>query len=578
MGAGITNISYYFLRRIPTYTAVLLGGLIILLSLTGCLEQTPQFAARSSIEVTLAADGQSRDIVTTATSVRELLQEAGVTLNDADEVQPPLFTPLTDNLLVTVVRVTESLEVIEQTVPFDRKIVRSEAMTPDDPPVILQAGQSGIEELTVRIVYRDGLESERRVTQTRPVSEAQDEVVMIGVGAATGNLAFSGLIAYLNGGAATLLCGNTAFPEQLATGSGLDGRVFQLSPTGSHLLFTRAVETDGLFNRLYVISTEPGDSARYLGVDNVLWAGWNPGEAVRQEIAYTTGVATSLPPGWEANNDLWIGEVLRSRQSPFTAQQLVEAYPATYGWWGGNYAWSPSGRYIAYAYADEVGILDLENVETPERIRLQRFTEYSTGGDWVWVPSLSWSPGGRYLAFSNHGGADTTSPAFDTWVIDVSERVSAPFAKQTGMWAHPNWSPNSGGRTTPIAYLQATIPLESERSSYTLWLMDQDGSNTRQIFPPPAENSRFPRDQQFMAWGPTGRDIAFVFNDKLHIFNLDNGLAHQVTQDDAISGDPSWAPYGSGIDAELRPTEFNASIANPTPLPDQRLLPNGPQP
>ena len=54
--------------------------------------------------------------------------------------------------------------------------------------------------------------------------------------------------------------------------------------------------------------------------------------------------------------------------------------------------------------------------------------------------------------------------------------------------------------------------------------MDRDGSNTRQLYPPVGENSRFPKGGEFMAWGPGGRDIAFVY--------------------DSAIRNPTWAPYG----------------------------------
>jgi hypothetical protein len=567
---------------------------ITLIFAVACTDQTPQFAGNPTYTVTILADNQTRQFETELSNVRELLESQNISLGDTDEVDPPLFTPLSDNLTITIVRITESVELIDRGIPFGRQIVRSEAMTPDDPPVIIQGGKSGLEQLTVRITYRDGIEAERRTTLIQQIEPSLDEIVMIGVGAESGNVTFDGILAFNNGGNINLLRGNTAFPEQIRLDGQLDGRVFKLSPTGSHLLYTLVSTNAEEFNSLHVRSTEPHSEQRDLGIVNVLWADWNPAETVRQQIGYSTGIATGLPPGWEANNDLWVGDVLRSQQAPFIPQQLIETYPATYGWWGGNYEWSPSGRYLAYAHADEVGIIDLApEVETLERVRLQRFTEFNTGGDWVWVPSLSWSPDGRLLAFTNHAGISSAENTFDSWVVDVANRVAAPFVRNAGMWAHPHWSNFQGDDqpdNNPVAYLQATTPLESERSTYTLWLMDQDGSNKRQIFPTVGENSRFPREAQFMAWGPSGQDLAFIFSDNLYIYNVNSGSATRINQDDAVSSDPTWAPYGAALvpdevgedevdelvdedtDPEATPTgETTPAVTrtpSPTPLPN----------
>jgi Tol biopolymer transport system component len=394
-------------------------------------------------------------------------------------------------------------------------------MKADDPPIIVQGGKPGLKEVTVRIVYRDGLESQRQETVSTVIEPAQDEIVMVGIGATRDNITFEGTLAYVSDGAAVIMWGTTAFPEQLNTGRPLDGRVFSLSPTGSHLLYTRTTTDTSRFNNsLWIVSTARGAEPRSLHIENVLWADWNPAQTDPLQIAYTTAESTNLPPGWEANNDLWLGDIPADEEASFESLQLVESYPATYGWWGGNYAWSPSGRYIAYSYANEVGIIDTQPETLEElRIPLRRFTEYSTLADWVWVPTLSWSPDGRFLAFTQHGGDDPEAMIFDSWVLDVATGIAGRFVDQAGMWGHLQWAPVSNGAAnvsdngSPIAFLRATNPLDSLRSNYTLWLMDQDGSNARRIYPPVGENSYFPRDQQFMAWEPDGRFIAFNVDD-----------------------------------------------------------------
>lgn len=564
------------------------GWLIVALVLTGALVACAQSPLPNdppaAITVSLIADGHTLHLTTTAGNVRQLLPEAGITYSDADLIDPPLFTPLTDGLSITLVRVTESVEIIPQTLPFDRKIVRSDAMDTNDPPRLLQVGRSGLQEVTVRIVYHDGLEVERWPTQVTVIEAAQEEIVMVGIGAARDNLRFAGLLAYMSGGTAVLLRGNTLFPEQLETAGALDGRVFSLSPTGSHLLYTRTTtETAGFYNELWVLATERGATPRPLNVNNVLWAGWNPARTDLLQIAYTTAVSTTQPPGWEANNDLWLGEVLQNDAAAFKPRRMIESYPATFGWWGGNYAWSPQGRYIAYSFANEVGVIDTEltnaggnttNNPPASRRILQRFTEFNTLSDWVWVPTLSWSADGRFLAFTNHNDRDPETAVFDSWVLDVAAAVNGRFVANAGMWAHLYWSPaNTTALDSQLAFLRATNPLDSQRSSYTLWLMDQDGSNGRQLYPPLGENSRFPREQQFMAWGPTGQDLAFIFNDALYLFTLADTTAYRLTQDDVRASHPTWAPYAAGITPDLPITEIeDALLPAPTPptlLPEE---------
>lgn len=533
-----------------------------MLGLIGCGQAAGQSGLSNAVTITLIADGDSRELTSQATTVRALLDEAEIELGDLDEVDPPPFAPLTNNLTVTVVRVEESLELIAETIPFERQFVRSESLGENDPPVIVQAGQDGRQETTWRIVYRDGLEAERWPTNTVVVASPVEEIVMIGIGAVGGNVTFPGTIAFLSDGAAVMMRNGSAFTQQLNTGGGLDGRVFSLSPTGSHLLFTRTAGDGSQFqNELFVIRTTANAAPRSLGVENVLWADWNPAAATPLEIAYTTALPTEAPPGWEANNDLWTGDLLSSETAVFSPTQRIDAYPATYGWWGGNYAWSPNGRYIGYSYADEVGVINVDPFSGPARhIQLQQFIEYNTLANWVWVPSLSWSPDSRYLAFINHGSDDNRAMQFDSWVVDINTGVGSRFVDQAGMWGHLHWTSTAdgGGPNGRILFLRSSDPTDSQRSGYTLWGMDQDGSNSRQIFPAVGENSRFPRTAQFMDWAPTGDQVVFVFNGQLYLYDLLSGEARQMTRDDAQTSQPSWAPYGAGL---------NQTSQRPTPVP-----------
>ncbi len=540
-------------------------GFLLIFVLTACGEGLVETAVTNPITLTVIVDGETTTISSDGETVRAVLTQSGIILDAADEVDPPLFTPVEEGMSIRITRISDSLEVVERSIPFARKIVRNESMSAADPDVIIQAGKTGLQEETIRIVYRDGLETERWVTQVTVIEPAQDEIIMTGIGAGRSNVNFEGSLAYISDGTAVILRGLTAFPEQINTGSGLDGRVFSLSPSGSHLLYTRVLTDSVSFNNeLWIVGAERGASPHSLGIKNVLWADWDPSRLL--SIAYTTAIATNLPPGWEANNDLWLGEVRETAVNPIESEQIIEAYPATYGWWGGNFAWSPKGRIIAYSYADEVGLIDTDARQDEERrTRLHTFTEYNTLTDWVWVPVLTWSPDGRFLAFTDHNNPDPEVTQFDSWIIDTESGTAAQFVDRVGMWGHLNWSPaeEDGGQ---ILHLQAVDVQDSLRSAYTLWLMDQDGSNGRQLYPPANEISYFSIDPAFMAWSPDGRAFSFIYDDALYLFDLQTETAQRINQDDAQISHPSWSPYGIGLEDPFIPAgRPDFSLGQPAP-------------
>ncbi|MFK7802236.1 MAG: G5 domain-containing protein [Anaerolineae bacterium] len=531
-------------------------------------EQTEQSAA---FTYQIVIDGATREISSSAPTIRQLLEDAGIETGLNDEITPPLYEPAIPGSTITIVRVTESTETIERSIPFERRTVRNETMGVGEPSVIIQEGQTGLEELTVRIVYRDGIESDRRVTRVSLVQEPQEEILMIGVDIVSPeqSVRFDGMLAYINGSGAQILRGDSTFPETLDLGGTPDRRVFALSPNSEWLLYTITEdEDDSKFNSLWLISTEAGERPISLESENILWADWNPARRERNEIAWSTGVPTVLSPGWEANNDLWLAEIESSAIVTETLEQILQPYPATYGWWGGDYKWSPDGSQIGYSFANEIGVVQArrnrtENNEADETIALQprqtlhSFTEYDTRSDWVWIPPLSWSPDGTLLAFTRHSSDETTADAFDTWILHVpiaqsnanngsNDNGAIELRNDSGIWSYPYWAADVN-QDQAIAWLRASNPANSLSSSYSLWLADEDGSNSRQIFPAEGVSGAFSRERGSIAWSSAEPDrLAFVYDGDLFLYDVFEQDVQQLTQSDGRVSHPTWAPYGAG--------------------------------
>lgn len=521
---------------------------------------------RKTVTALITADGETRQVTTAATTVRDILAEAGVSLNAADEIEPPADSFLPENpstpLSITVVRVSETTEVIPESIPFARRIVRNAELSPTDPPRIVQVGVPGLREVTVRIVYRDGLEAERWPTASTIIEPAIDEIVMVGVGSSRDAVTLSGKLAYLNEGRAILLEGTTESPRQLPTEGALDGRVFQLSPDGRYLLYSASTADDEQFsfrNELWIAPTEGNIPAQPLRIENVLWAEWDPVAIDPPRFAYTTARSTTLPPGWEANNDLWLMS-LPAGDGAFAPVRLIETYPAAYSWWGGNYAWSPDGQSIAFAFADQVGLLtmpaagaitgaeDLTALPEPQRTVLRTFAAYDTGADWAWIPPLSWSADGLYLSFVEPLASEPER--FDLLRADVTTNEVLTLAERVGMWAATQWSPPARLPDSLLASFRAAEPDGGDDSGYILWLSDAGGQDGRRFFPPEGEsgslNPAATPGSQSLAWGPDGSMLAFLFDGALHLLDLASGEVFQPAQDDTTSRNLTWSPYGAG--------------------------------
>ncbi len=482
--------------------------------------------------VIVQVDGDRHQVVLSGGTVRDALATAGVTLEQLDRVQPDLYVEVAPGMVITVTRVEERYETERITVPYARKMVVNEALLTGETRLI-QLGVNGEDEVTYRVVLEDGRPVERiRISQVR-IKPPQDEIVAVGATHSLRTLPLEGTVAYLAAGNAWVMRGNSAARRPLTTEGDLDGRVFELSPDGRWLLYTRRLEGDieTPLNQLWMVKTTiVGESPISLPVRGVLYAQWSPDG---KQIAYSTAERTTSPPGWRANNDLWIGKA-DARAITRATQVITTNTGGVYGWWGGKFAWSPEGQAFAYARADQVGVY---NVLSGTLTVLREFAPYNTYSEWVWTPDLSWSPDGRFLAAVIHNGPLANeevydSPLFDLWLFAVDGSLQARVAERVGMWSAPNWGHYG------LLHGQATDALHSVDSRYALILRDHDGSNPRRLFPQSEGTGVLPPPE--IAWSPSGDAFLFVYNGNLYLGDVHGGTPQQLTSTGQISR-PRWA-------------------------------------
>ena len=289
--------------------------LLLLMALSGCNRISSPLEAPPPRQVTLTivADGESFSYGTSAATVADALAEAQVHLGSLDRVEPGEYLAPEDGMVVTVIRVLEQFHTVEVEIPYEQQVVRNEGL-PEGERRLLQAGQPGLDEIIYRIEYHDGVEVDRRMARRTVLEPAMDEIVMIGSQGTISPVAIQGILAYISGGNGVVIRVISTNRDPIISSGDLDGRVFSLSPNGQALLFTRSMPptstvtgTVPAFNSLWIVNTARLDSPiemKPLELENILWADWAPdGEGV----AYSTADPISQPPGWEANNDLWLG-------------------------------------------------------------------------------------------------------------------------------------------------------------------------------------------------------------------------------------------------------------------------------
>jgi hypothetical protein len=520
--------------RLQRHKADALGWVVLFLlgvGVAGCGQAEP-------MKVVLVADGQRQFLQVTAPTlnVRELLDLRGLTLDSLDRVEPDLYVQVSDGMTIFVTRVEDTFETERQVLPYAHKTVRNEAL-PEGERRLLQPGSNGEIEIIYRVTMEDGVEVSREEVSRQVLVEPVDETVLVGVQGELTTVPVTGTVAYLSGGNAWLVRESTDLRRNITGSSDLDGRVFALSTDGSRLLFTRLMvgEAETPLNSLWMARTSlVGEEPQYLGVTGVIWADWSP-DGTR--LAYSTAERSGGVPGWKAKNDLWL--MILPEEGSTAEVQIEQILLATaeipYAWWGRAYAWSPDGTYLAYAQADEVGIVAMgDRVPLP----LVSFPEVRTQSHWAWVPNVSWSPDGFLLAFAVHEGdleglLPEDSPVFGLWTTSADGQLQVRLAEEVGMWSAPRWSPTPNGL---VAYGQAQSPRNSQDSRYELFLMDRDGSNKRRLFPPEGLMGLIAPDP---AWSPWGDALLIEYEGNLYRINVQTGDLAQLTSD-GQSTHPRW--------------------------------------
>ncbi len=485
-------------------------------------------------------------------TVAQFLQQTNVQLNPLDRLDPPEFTQITDNMVITIVRVREDQQCNDEAVPYQTRYIND----PDLPPgttKVAQAGANGTQRVCYDVIYKDGIESSRTPGNPTIITQPTDEIIARGVDKQSIEpLAITGTILYISGGEARAISDNTQNDRALPTGGNLDGYVFAISDDGGQLLYSRqgdsgtATPSADTFNELWVL-LNTGDSqakpVRLTALDNILTASWQPGEPYT--FSYSTLQPREQVPGYQAFNDLNIARLDSRSGKLLKATPVVKSRPTgVYGLWGTQFTWSPDGKNLAWAQADGVGVVDFK---AGAYKKLFDFHVYSTtlSRNWVWTPSLSWSPYSDLLAATVHGqplGTESgeTSPVFDLAVVQADSKTQGMYqvklVSKAGMWASPAYSPLfntiSGDKQGYIAYLQARDSIDSVSSEYDLVIADRDGSNAKVLFPGPDKPGIKPIETLFgsdIAWSPDGEEVALIYQGDVWIVDIQTGRANQVT-------------------------------------------------
>lgn len=132
-----------------------------------------------SVPVTLQADGRKVKTRTQAQTVGDALSDSGIVLAGLDRVEPPLETPLYNNIQIAVTRIHEDVEVEEEIAPYETVFFADPAL-PIDTQEVADAGANGITRTRYRVRYENGEEVSRMLEDTWTAQEPAQRRIAYG--------------------------------------------------------------------------------------------------------------------------------------------------------------------------------------------------------------------------------------------------------------------------------------------------------------------------------------------------------------------------------------------------------------
>lgn len=129
--------------------------------------------------VTVVADGESKQVSMGSGTVLDALKKAEITLGEFDETSPAPDAEVTDGLTVTVYRVEYKTRTEEKSVAFDKKQVKSDELY-EGQSKITQKGENGSKNVTYKDKIVDGKLDSSTVVEEKELKKPVTQITAVG--------------------------------------------------------------------------------------------------------------------------------------------------------------------------------------------------------------------------------------------------------------------------------------------------------------------------------------------------------------------------------------------------------------
>ncbi|MFI2858963.1 ubiquitin-like domain-containing protein [Paenibacillus sp. JSM ZJ436] len=151
----------------------------ISMPLNGSLQDGDRIVIQRAVPITVTADGNTQTVFTTQDTVQNVLNKAGITVQDEDKVTPALDSKLSEASDIRVIRVSKQ-QVQEEEVREYRVIKTSDPSLLKGDNRVVQAGEQGLIIHHIEKVYEDGQLVSKQVVSKEVERKTMDKVIAVG--------------------------------------------------------------------------------------------------------------------------------------------------------------------------------------------------------------------------------------------------------------------------------------------------------------------------------------------------------------------------------------------------------------
>lgn len=171
--------------------------LFMLMGMMGVMATTNQV---KNVKIILSS-GYEMNVITSSSKVSDILKENNVIVLDGETVSPSVDDELTDNKTITITKgqtqkeadiayisedeilesyksIVEKVVTVEEEIPFET-VTKDVSDGGDTQERVIQAGENGIKEVTYRIKYQNGNETEKEKVSENITKEPVDKIVEV---------------------------------------------------------------------------------------------------------------------------------------------------------------------------------------------------------------------------------------------------------------------------------------------------------------------------------------------------------------------------------------------------------------